>query len=71
MRLYIVLDPGDGMTQWVTDTVTFKTRITSADVAAEGASTFSWDPEGWQSPAILSAAWAPYLAQLPITGGSS
>lgn len=71
MRLYIVLDPTDGMTQWVTDTVTFKTRITSSEVAAVGESTFGWDPDGWTSPAILGPEWVPYLAQLPITGGSS
>lgn len=61
MALFIVLDPSDGMTQWLTDSATFKRALPNSTVAAEGPQHF-----GWKGPYIpLSGEWAPWLAALP------
>jgi hypothetical protein len=66
MALYIVLDPADGQTQWLTDTATFKTKITDPGVAAEGPQLFGWRRySGDQTYYPLGPGWGPYLDQLP------
>ena len=71
MKLYTVLDPANGMTQWVTDTVTFRTRITNSTVASVGVNTFGWTPLGWDAPAILGPEWSTTSRNSPSSGPSA
>ena len=67
VKLYVVLDPADGQTQWVTDMWSRKTRIPDPGVAAEGVQLFGWIGMSGCDPFGLGAGWGPYLDSLAIT----
>jgi hypothetical protein len=69
VKLYLVLDPNDGATQYVTDMATFRTPISNAGAAAEGVSMFGWQPfaDGTADPYPLGPGWADFLGRLPVT----
>ena len=69
VKLYLVLDPTNGMDQYVTDMATFKTKVPSPGISAEGAQLFGWlgPNPGQGDPWGLGAGWAPFLDSLPTT----
>jgi hypothetical protein len=69
VKAYVVLDPRDGETQWVSDLATFKTRVSSPAVANDGRALFGW-VAGFQDGYFpLGPDWGPFLEALPTTGG--
>jgi hypothetical protein len=67
VKLYLVLDPADGQTQWVTDMFSARTRVPEPGVAQEGVQLFGWTAMSGTDPFGLGAGWGPFLDALPIT----